>query len=382
MTDVAVTGSACVSALGCDATTTLARLRTGHDGAAEVDLFDTTPFRSHHAGVADAAFEAAAGGITAKARRWPRASRMALVALAEAMRPGFRPDAVVAATTSGGMDFGEAFYRGLLAGGSPARLRRPSRRYVPQQPALDAMGVFGFDAPVRVLSNACASGTNALGVAARLVRTGAARRVLVLAYDALCELVFAGFDALQAASPEKCRPFDTARSGLMLGEGAAAFLLESGGAEARAFVRGYGAASDNFHLTRPDPSGIGPRLAMERALADAGWTGADYINAHGTGTPFNDASEAAALRAVAPTCPVSSTKAMTGHTLGAAGALEAAFCLHAMQGGFFPPNLHVREPEPGIALVANHAQPGHIRRALSNSFGFGGSNATVALEAA
>lgn len=380
MTAVAVTGFGCVSALGCDGATTRTRLRNGHDGAAPVTLFPTQAFRSAQAGMADAAFLNTAGF----SRRWPRASRMVFTALTEAlsMQTDFRPDVVIAATTSGGMDFGETFYRGLVAGRPHRSLRALSRRYIPQQPARDAMDVFGFDAPVRVISNACASGTNALGVATRLLRTGDARRVLVLAYDALCELVFAGFDALQAASPEKCRPFDTERSGLMLGEGAAALLLEADGHLPLAFVRGHGAASDNFHLTRPDPSGAGPRRAMERALADAGWTpeSLDYINAHGTGTPFNDASEAAALRAVAPECPVSSTKAMCGHTLGAAGALEAAFCIHAMHGGFLPPNLHVRTPEPGIALVSNTARPATVRRVLSNSFGFGGSNATVALE--
>ncbi len=380
MTAVAVTGFGCISALGCDGETTRARLRAGHDGAAPITLFPTQAFRSTQAGMADDAFFGAAGS----SRRWPRASHMVFAALTEAlsMQSDFQPDVVIAATTSGGMDFGEAFYRGLIAGRSPRSLRPLSRRYIPQQPARDAMGAFGFDAPVRVVSNACASGTNALGIATRLLRTGGARRVLVLAYDALCELVFAGFDALQAASPEKCRPFDIARSGLMLGEGAAALLLEADARCPLAFVRGHGAASDNFHLTRPDPSGAGPRRAMERALADAGWTpdSVDYINAHGTGTPFNDASEAAALHAIAPACPVSSTKAMTGHTLGAAGALEAAFCIHAMHGGFLPPNLHVQTPEPGIDLVANTARPATVRRVLSNSFGFGGSNATVALE--
>jgi 3-oxoacyl-[acyl-carrier-protein] synthase II len=309
-----------------------------------------------------------------------------LLAVHEALasHPGFLPDIVVAGTTSGGMDFGQQFFRGLSAGLSGRTARRWVRGYVPVQPVHEVMEIFGIGAPVRIVSNACASGTNALCLAAGLVRHGQAQRVMALGFDALAELVFAGFDCLKATTPERCRPFDSHRSGLVLGEGAACFLLEAGGPHAAglASVAGWGYANDNHHLTQPEPSGIGPRLSMERALADAGWCAADidYINAHGTGTPFNDSSEAAAIRSVCPSAPVSSTKGMTGHALGAAGAIEAAFCLLAMEGGFLPPNINLRETDSGLDIVANSARRARVERALSNSFGFGGSNATVLLQ--
>jgi 3-oxoacyl-(acyl-carrier-protein) synthase len=139
---------------------------------------------------------------------------------------------------------------------------------------------------------------------------------------------------------------------------------------------------DTHHLTQPHPSGIGPETAMRRALAAAGVeaSGIDYINAHGTGTPLNDSSEGRAILAVCPDAPVSSTKAMTGHALGAAGAIEAAFCLLAMRGGFLPPNRNFASGEfEDLCVVANVSRPATIRRALSNSFGFGGSNASIVL---
>ena len=154
-----------------------------------------------------------------------------------------------------------------------------------------------------MIANACASGTNAIGHAFECIRSGRYERVLTGGYDALSELVFVGFDSLQAATPEKCRPFDGARSGLVLGEGAAVLALENldaaeaRGAEILAEITGYGISTDNHHLTQPHPSGIGPRQAMERALQSAGSApeAIDYINAHGTATPFNDATEGEAI---------------------------------------------------------------------------------------
>ena len=382
----AITGMGCVSPLGCEAVATREALREGRAGVREVTLFSTAKFRSHLAGHVPDDFEERAAEISAQSRAWPRAAKLVLVAMAEAMRarPGFVPDVVVAGTTSGGMDFGEQFYRGVLAGMGDRAARHLARLYVPHQPARDALEVFGIAAPLRVISNACASGTNALGVAARLVACGQARCTMAIGFDALTELVFAGFDALQASTPEICRPFDANRTGLVLGEGAAVFLIEriEETPSALATVAGYGCANDNFHLTKPDPSGVGPRSSMASALAQANWDVAslDYLNAHGTGTPFNDESEAEAIKAVCPCVPLSSTKAMTGHALGAAGAMEAAFCIHAMHGDFHPPNLNLETPMPGLNIVANKSQPDRVNRVLSNSFGFGGSNASILLE--
>ncbi len=365
-----------MSALGCGLKATREALRAGKDGISEFPLFSVSSFRAKTAGlVAEASLENSSDCET-------RAEKILLPAVREALasRPGFLPEIVIVGTTSGGMDFGERFFRGLSGGMSPRDARRWVRGYLPQQPALDVMAALGIDAPVRVVSNACASGTNALCLAAELVRGGSARRVMAIGFDALSEFVFAGFDSLRALTEEKCRPFDSARSGLALGEGAACFLVENFCEASLASIPGWGLANDNHHLTQPNPDGSGPRLSMRRALADAGWETVDYINAHGTGTPFNDASEAAAIREVCPRVPVSSTKGMTGHALGAAGAIEAAFCVLAMEGGFLPPNIHLRTSDSGLDIVANVARPAHVRRAMSNSFGFGGSNATVLLE--
>lgn len=383
-----ITGFGCVSPLGYDIPSTRNALKTGQDGISPVRLFSTETFQSRTAGQAPAQIEELSLDLRPGGKLWTRAATLLLPAVHEALmcRPGFVPEIVIAGTTSGGMDFGEHFFRGLSSGMEPGLARHLARGYVPQQPVIDVLEVFGFDAPVRVVSNACASGTNALSLAAGLVRNKRAARVMALGFDALCEMVFAGFDCLRASTTEKCRPFDSLRSGLSLGEGAACFLLEAGEdvpyGVPRGTVAGWGFANDNHHLTQPEPNGTGPRLSMERALVDAGWRAEDveYINAHGTGTPFNDASEAAAIRAVCPAAPVSSTKGMTGHALGAAGAIEAAFCLIALEEGFLPPNIHLRETDSGLDIVANMARPAAFRRALSNSFGFGGSNATVLLE--
>ncbi len=376
----------CVSPLGCDLAETRVALREGRDGISGVTLFPVDAFQSRTAGQVPPEFESRFQSLHPKGDAASRAAQFVFLAMHEALagHPGFVPDLVVAATTSGGMDFGQMFFRSLGNEVSARLVRQWVRGYLAQQPVLDAMAAFGWEAPVRVVSNACASGTNALGLAAGLVRSGRAKRVLAIGFDALAELVFAGFDSLRAATPEKCRPFDSARTGLCLGEGAACFFLEAEDAAPRdtmqAHVAGWGFANDNHHLTQPEPSGNGPRLSMGRALADAGWTSVDYINAHGTGTIFNDASEAAAIRSVCPGAPVSSTKSMTGHALGAAGAIEAAFCILALQGQFLPPNINLRESDSGLDIVANSSRPANLKRALSNSFGFGGSNASILLE--
>jgi 3-oxoacyl-[acyl-carrier-protein] synthase II len=202
--------------------------------------------------------------------------------------------------------------------------------------------------------------------------------VLAGGYDILSQLVFAGFDCLQASTPEMCRPFDAGRSGLVLGEGAAFFILERDGPIR---VAGYGAATDTHHLTQPHPSGIGPATAMRRALlaADLDAGAIQHINAHGTATPQNDACEAQAILDVCPQAAVTSTKAMTGHTLGAAGAIEAAFCLISLNAQFLPPTLNFRGFDEGVSmdLVANHARKSQVSTVMSNSFGFGGANASI-----
>jgi len=297
------------------------------------------------------------------------------------------PTALIVGTTSGGMPCGEEFYRQLARG--RALNRELVRDYLPVQPVAEASHAVGIDAPITIVSTACASGTDAIGQAFQMIRAGRAEQVLAGGYDAIAELVHAGFDALQASTDEECRPFDRHRSGLVLGEGAAMLLLESEASAAKhgrqpvAELAGFGSAPDNHHLTQPNPDGSGPRRAMERALALAGQhiDEVDYVNAHGTGTSFNDASEGAALQALSPGVPVSSTKGLMGHSLGAAGAIEAAICLAAMRGEFLPANAGLEEQDPtlDIALVTQTVTGRRPNLILSNSFGFGGSNACIAI---
>ena len=255
---------------------------------------------------------------------------------------------------------------------------------------IDAQEALGISAPCQIIANACASGTNAIGHAFECVRSGKFQRVLTGGYDAISELVFVGFDSLQASTPEKCRPFDRERSGMVLGEGAAVFALENlesaraRGARILAEIIGYGISTDNHHLTQPDPSGSGPRRAMEDALKSARLNAdkVDYINAHGTATVFNDAAEGKAIAELFGKIPVSSSKSMIGHSLGAAGAIEAAICLLALQSQILPPNINFRSSDNDLDLniVANESREAKIDIVLSNSFGFGGTNASILIQ--
>ncbi len=307
--------------------------------------------------------------------------------------PAFQPELLVIGTTSGGMSFGEAFYRAQVEKRRPRERAAWLANYLPHKAVLDAQEVCGFSAPSQIIANACASGTNAVGHAFQLVRAGLHRRVLCGGYDALSEMVFVGFDSLQASTPEKIRPFDKGRTGLVLGEGAALLALEEmesarrRGAPILAEITGYGISTDNHHLTQPHPSGIGPRQAMERALADARRRPADvdYINAHGTATAFNDATEGTAIAQIfGDRVPVSSTKSMMGHALGAAGAIEAVFSVLALRQQFLPPNINFTELDPAWSLniVANESREARVRCVVSNSFGFGGTNASIVIEEA
>jgi 3-oxoacyl-[acyl-carrier-protein] synthase II len=304
--------------------------------------------------------------------------------------PEFEPELTVIGTTSGGMSYGERYYRSLQRVGDLRHAATWIANYPAQKPVIDAQAAFGISAPCQVIANACASGTNAIGHAFECVRSGRYQRVLAGGYDALAEMVFVGFDSLQASTPEKCRPFDQHRSGMVLGEGAAILALENlelaqrRSAPVLAEIIGYGISTDNFHITQPEPSGSGPRQAMERALESAHVSAADvdYINAHGTATLFNDAAEGRAISALFNAVPVSSTKSMMGHSLGAAGAIEAVVCLLALRHQFLPANINFSTLDAGLNLniVANETRPAALGMALSNSFGFGGTNASLVLQ--
>ncbi len=405
---VAITAIGVVSPLGLGAAETARALREGRDCVTPVERFDVSRCRAKTAGqVGNAQLLATGSEVPRNAPRFtlhaPRsthlhpASRMMIAATREvcAGDPAFQPELMIVGTTSGGMSFGESFHRAQIAKQRPRERAAWLANYAPQKAVLDAQAACGFSAPAQIIANACASGTNAIGHAFSLIRAGLQRRVLCGGYDVVAELVFVGFDALQASTAEKIRPFDKGRTGLVLGEGAAMLALEDWesavqrGAPILAEVTGYGISTDNHHLTQPHPSGIGPRQAMERALASARRIPAavDYINAHGTATTFNDATEGTAIAQLfggGKRVPVSSTKGMMGHALGAAGAIEAVFSVLAMRHGFLPPNINFQEPDPAwpLDIVANEAREADVRCVVSNSFGFGGTNASIVLEKA
>jgi 3-oxoacyl-[acyl-carrier-protein] synthase II len=285
------------------------------------------------------------------------------------------------------MEKGEQFVRALRVGSSAGNATRVSRYQAHQQVA-EIQSSYGFGGSVMIVANACAGGGNAIGHAADLIRSGMAEIVLAGGYDALCELVFAGFDSLQTLAPDACRPFDKGRSGLMLGEGAAFLVIESEhhaarrGARILGAVAGYGQTTDTLHLTQPAQDGAPLEKAMRKALATAGMEASEigYVNAHGTGTPFNDGAEARAFQRVFGDTPVrlSSTKAALGHTLGAAGSIEAVLSLLAIESGCLPPQINLLDPEPDVAgHLTGLGEKREINAAMSVNLGFGGSNAAV-----
>jgi 3-oxoacyl-[acyl-carrier-protein] synthase II len=388
-TRVAVVAAGVVSPLGFGLSETLDSLQEARDCITHVTRFSVAECRCKTAGqVSD---ERLLNNKRGRAQRLHRASHMMISALDEALAqsPQFKPELTVVGTTSGGMSHGEDYFRALNQHDSLRHSPTWIANYPAQKPVIDAQEEFGISSPCQIIANACASGTNAIGHAFECVRSGRYERVLTGGYDALSELVFVGFDSLQASTPEKCRPFDRGRTGMVLGEGAAILALENldaaraRGARVLAEIIGYGMSNDNFHLTQPDPSGIGPRRAMERALESAQISAdaIDYINAHGTATLFNDAAEGKAISELFGCMPVSSTKGMMGHSLGAAGAIEVIICLLALQHQFLPGNINFRAPDENIDLniIANKARPATLRTVLSNSFGFGGANASIAI---
>jgi 3-oxoacyl-[acyl-carrier-protein] synthase II len=377
------------------------KIAAGEAAIRPITLFATRGYRT-----------AAAGQLLAlppapwrhrRACRADRASTLLYHAVAEALAAAGLAGAawdessvlVALGTTLGGMGSGQRFHAAYL--GSGPRRTRASRvlDHLAHAQPLHVTREFGIPGVPRVFANACASGANAVGHALRAVRAGYADVAVCGGYDPLCEFAFAGFHALQALTTERCRPFDRGRSGLVMGEGAGVLVLEAWERAERRGVRicgeviGYGESNDAFHMTRPDPRGGAAALAIRRALEDAG-VGAeavDYVNAHGTGTPFNDAAEAEALLGAlgerARHVPVSSTKPAIGHLLGAAGAAEAVVTLLALRDGVLPPSLHYETPDPACPLsVLRTAERADARIGLSNSFGFGGANATLALRRA
>jgi 3-oxoacyl-[acyl-carrier-protein] synthase II len=257
---------------------------------------------------------------------------------------------------------------------------------------------FGMRGPNLGLISACATGSNAIGEAAETIRRGSADVMIAGGAEAaIVPLALAGFNSMGAMTTRNddpthaSRPFDKTRDGFLAGEGGAAVVLESEahalarGAKIYGLLLGYGVTNDAYHVSAPLENGAGAVVSMRLALEQAQLKGSDidYLNAHGTSTQLNDKSETAAIKIVfgesAYDLPISSTKSMTGHLLGAAGALEAIFCLKAMADSILPPTINYETPDPACDLdyVPNQARPKTVRRVMSNSFGFGGHNACL-----
>lgn len=244
----------------------------------------------------------------------------------------------------------------------------------------------GLLGPAAVVSTACSSSAKVFGQAARMIELGLIDAAVVGGVDSLCLTTLYGFSALELVSDDICRPWDAGRKGLSIGEAAAFALLERDADRPQAWLLGCGESSDGHHMSSPHPEGAGAALAMRQALAQAALAAEDvgYVNLHGTGTPGNDAAEARAVQAVfGSSTPCSSTTGHTGHTLGAAGGVEASVAMLALQHGLAPAGLNVQQLDPALHvnyLLHNLALP--LRAVASNSFGFGGSNCCLVFGAA
>jgi len=395
---VVITGAGIVTALGRGWKPNAEGFRAGRTAFRPVSLFDVRRQRAKSAAEVDLPTKPPPSLLNAgQIARLDRAATLLMLATGEAwQQSGWQPMEnlpLVLGTTAGGMSLGEAYFRQAVR--KPRSHRLQATRAIHYQPQVQArmnLDALGCSGPITIVSNACASGSNAIGHAWELIRYGQADRALAGGYDALSELVFVGFDALQALSTTICRPFDAHRDGLALGEGAAIVALETlgsarqRGADILGELVGYGTSIDQHHLTQPHPHGDTTVVVMKQACTTASVTpeNVDYLNAHGTGTVLNDSSEAAAINEWAgrraATLPVSSTKANIGHLLGAAGAVEAVVCLMALREQWLPPETLFETPDPACKFpIVQQPRDARVNIALSNSFGFGGVNASLIL---
>ena len=301
------------------------------------------------------------------------------IARAAALRRRFGADriACVLGTSTAGIEQSEQAYR------NPEPSSRFDSRLAhnPHTSTRFVAETLGLNGPVITISTACSSSAKVFASAARLIGAGLADAAVVGGVDSLCLSVLHGFNSLELVSPEPCRPFDRDRSGLSLGEAAGFALLEPEPPDSMGRLLGWGETSDAWHMAAPHPEGRGAVAAIEAALAGAGLEpgSVDHINCHGTATRMNDRVEAGALRQVFGTPPPAvSTKAWTGHTLGAAGIVESVFSLLAIADQRIPGSLNCDQPEPDWSdFIVRESRPALIRVVLSNSFGFGGSNCSL-----
>ena len=402
---VVVTGMGCVSPVGNDLASSWDALKAGRSGIAPITLFDPSGLSTRIAGEVKGFDPAAALGHK-DARRTSRAIQLAMVAAREAVGdsgidigPIAEDVAVIIASGMGGLDVVEKAVRANDRGG----YKRVSAFTATAMLIDMSAGMIATDTGARgpnfAIVSACASGAHAIGEAAELIRRGDAVAAIAGGTEgALTSVGVAAFCVIGALSkrndePERAsRPFDRGRDGFVPAEGGAVMVLEdhdlavARGARIYAELVGYGATADAGHVTQPEARGTGARRCIERALARAGRHAADvgYVNAHGTGTPLNDSAETrawhGALGPHARSVPVSSTKSMTGHLLGASGALEAVVAVMALVDGFAPPTVNLDEPDPDCDLdyVPHVGRRIQADLVLTTSFGFGGHNACLA----
>jgi len=362
-------------------------LCAGRYALAPITHFDASPFRN-----------ASGGEVRDFPLPEPEASRAKLYALAaieqaiaDAGLEGdeLRSAGIVLATNFGGCEHGERLLAAQIRG------EEPNPRWLDefdfQAAAVAAAARWGLCGPSATLSLSCASGVAAIGYAADLIREGRCERVIAGGYDELALMSYSGLSALRAITPEIIRPFDRNRAGTMFSEGAGVVVVESlesaraRGAAVHAEVLGHAMNNDAFHMTAPDTSGKGITAVIQAALDDAGVKPEDvqHINAHGTGTQYNDKIETAAIKAVfnahARQLTITANKSMIGHTCGAAGTLESICTIKTLQTGIVPPTIHYETPDPDCDLdyVPNQARKCDVRVALCNAYGIGGTNAAV-----
>lgn len=403
MRRVVVTGVGAVSALGVGAATNWDALVAGRSGVAPITAFDVSEYSTQFGAYLND-WDPSPWLDSKEARRMARFQQFAVAAADEALKDsGLVIDesnaervGVIVGSGIGGLGTMEDQHTILLEKG-PSRV---SPFLVPMMIVDLAAGHISIRSGAKGINyapvSACATGNHSLGEAAEVIRRGQADAVIAGGFDCgITPLGLAGFAAARALSTRNddptaaSRPFDAGRDGFVIGEGGGILVLEelesarARGARIYAELVGYGATADAYHMTAPAPDGNGARRAMLQALEQSGLSPADigYINAHGTSTQLGDAAETGAIKAVfgdnAP--PVSSTKSMTGHLLGGAGALEAVVCVLSLRDGILPPTINLTDPDAACDLdyVPNVARTANVSAALSNSFGFGGHNACL-----
>lgn len=399
---IAITGAGVIGAFGRGVDALDAALREGREGVGKLTLWKSEldfPVGQYN-GDLDADLANVPGQTARIRKRMSRSDALALVASAEAAKQaGLPPEALTGAYLGQsvcGTLTSEALYveaRRRATSGDKSKIDLSGAFVHEGANTLDRMAdVFKLRGPTLSYMTACSSAANAIGLAADALRHGRAEIMLAGGADSLSQIAFNGFCSLKVVSPDGPRPFDRDRQGMMVGEGAGMLVLETldhakqRDAKVLALLSGYGHSCDAHHLTAPHPEGKGAIAAMREALAMAGVNASDvgYVNAHGTATIDNDKTEARAISEVCGSVPVSSTKRFTGHTLAAAGGVEAVISLWALTQKKLPMNLGVRTPleDASLDLVTDTRDAPGLKHVLSNSFGFGGNNAALLLSEA